>query len=70
MFLLVAEALSRIIHKAKEEGKIKGVGISSTVDLTHILFVDDVLLMGEVSYENVQALVENLEQYQKAKEWL
>ena len=30
IFLLVAEALSRIIHKAKLEGKIKGIKVSDT----------------------------------------
>ena len=55
-----------MIHKAKEERNLKGVMISSTVKLTHVLFVDDVLLLGEGSYVNFQNLANILETYQKA----
>ena len=36
-FLLVVEALRKIIHKEKVEGKLKGFRISSSVELTHIM---------------------------------
>ena len=45
MFLLVAEALSRSIHKAREVRLIKGVRISNHIELNHVLFVDYVLMI-------------------------
>ena len=35
-------------------------------ELTHVLFVDDVLLMGEGTLTNFQNLAKSLEKYQKA----
>ena len=46
LFLLVAEALSKLVHWAKREVSYKGVLVFATMELTHILFMDDVLLMG------------------------
>ena len=43
LFLLVVEALSRSIHNAREERRIKGVRIDNHIELTHVLFVYDVL---------------------------
>ena len=44
IFSLVADALSRLILKARREGKITGVKVSRSEEVTHTLFVDDVLL--------------------------
>ena len=52
LVLLVAEALSRIIHRAKVKQTLKGVWILNLVKLTHILFVDDVLLRGRVFFKD------------------
>jgi len=46
LFLLIIEGLSRSISLAKERGFIKGVVISGNLSLTHLLFVDDVLIFG------------------------
>ena len=40
-----------MIEDAKRIGKIKGIKISSNFSLTHLLFVDDVILFGLGSYE-------------------
>ena len=32
----------------------KGIKITSSVDLTHIMFVDNVVMMGERSWENLK----------------
>ena len=37
-----------------------------TIELTHILFVDDVLLLGEGTMENMQSLAQFLSLYKKA----
>ena len=55
LFLLVAEALSRLIHQYKEVKKIEGVKVSSTKEITHTLFVDDGLLLGKGTVENFRA---------------
>ena len=66
IFLLVAEALSRIIHKSKEDGAIKGIKVSTTEEVTHTLFVDDVLLFGEGSISNLEAFLALIDKYRRA----
>ena len=43
-FLLVIEGLSRMIIEAKWKGKITDIKISSALMVTHLLFVDDVMI--------------------------
>ena len=66
LFLLVAEALSRIIHKAKLDGAIKGIKVSTTEEVTHTLFVDDVLLFGEGTIKNLEAFLDLIDKYSRA----
>ena len=40
--------------KAKREGKIEGVKVSSEEEVTHTLFVDDVMLFGVGTKENIK----------------
>ena len=42
--LLIVEGLSLLINEAKILGKIHGVSFSSTLVITHLLFMDDVVL--------------------------
>jgi hypothetical protein len=51
MFLLVVEGLRRLIHEAKEEGKIEGIKIARILRITCLLFVDDVVLYGRGTVE-------------------
>ena len=44
VFLLVIESLSLLIGEAKRYGKIKGIWLSPTLAITHLFFVDDVVL--------------------------
>jgi hypothetical protein len=44
LFLLVVEGLNRALEAAKTSGEFQGISISPTLKLTHLLFVDDVLL--------------------------
>ena len=46
LFLLVIEGLSRLIFATKDEGKIKGIKLSSSIVITHLLYVEDVVLFG------------------------
>eukprot|EP00253_Pinus_taeda_P020087 PITA_20087 len=45
LFLLVMEGLSRLMESAKSSGDIRGLRISELCSLTHLLFVDDVLIL-------------------------
>ena len=45
---------------------IKGVRISNQIELTHVLFVDDVLMFGEGTLGNQEKLVRFLDDYQNA----
>ena len=46
LFIIVIEGLSLLIEDAQTNGRIKGINISSQLSLTHLLFVDDVILFG------------------------
>ena len=46
LFILVIEGLGLLISDAKNHGLIRGIKISSSLSLTHLLFVDDVILLG------------------------
>ena len=51
LFMLIIEGLSRISLESKKKGKIKGVKISKKMFITHLVFVDDVLMFGIDSME-------------------
>jgi len=46
LFILIIDGLSRSIQAAKDRGDIQGVKVSRNHSLTHLMFVDDVLLFG------------------------
>jgi hypothetical protein len=46
IFLLVADGLSRLIHQARSKSIIKGMKITQEEILTHLLFVDDIIIFG------------------------
>lgn len=46
------EALSRLIITAKREGSIRGLKITEECYLTHLLFVDDVLILLDGSIQD------------------
>ena len=66
LFLLIADALSRIILHAKHLGSYTGIKVSENEELYHILLVDDVLMMGEGSIENIRETEQILKLYKKA----
>ena len=46
LFILVIEGLSLMIKDARDNGLIRGIKFSPSLTLTHLLFVDDVILLG------------------------
>jgi hypothetical protein len=49
LFLLIAKGLSRLLKEAYENGSFKGINIDTSCNITHILFVDDILIFCEGS---------------------
>jgi len=49
LFLLVMEGLNRLITQEKREGRIKGIKVVVNLVISHMLFVDDVLILGDGS---------------------
>ena len=66
LFLLVAEGLSRAIRVAKAEGHFTGIQIAPNLNITHLLFVDDVLIFCSGTRGESRLLQEILELFSKA----
>jgi len=66
LLLLVAEGLSRVIKNAKNLGSLVGIHITRELSLTHLLFVDDVLIFCSGSIRETQTLHEILVLFSKA----
>eukprot|EP00253_Pinus_taeda_P008941 PITA_08941 len=66
LFLLVAEGLSRLISEAKRTGMIKGLEVAANLFITHLLFVDDILLFTNGNLDEVKELKAILDLFMKA----
>jgi len=60
LFLLVAEGLSRFILLAKADGSFRGIPISPVLYITHLFFVDEILLFCDGSRQDIDKLYEGL----------
>ncbi|XP_021971327.1 uncharacterized protein LOC110866487 [Helianthus annuus] len=62
LFLIVMEALSWLLKKAREIGEFKGINFADNeADITHLFYADDALILGEWSRENLQNIeVDNM----------
>lgn len=49
LFLLVIEGMGRMISTAHSRGSFSGMGITRNIFITHLIFVDDVLIFGNIS---------------------
>jgi hypothetical protein len=52
LFLLVVEGLSRLLKKACTEGSFKGIKVATGIIISHLFFVDDVLILGSGNHED------------------
>ena len=66
LFILVIEGLSLLIFDVRDHGLICGIQITSSLTLTHLLFVDDVILMGTCTLQDWIAFDVILSTYCKA----
>ena len=58
LFLLVAEGLSRFILASKAEGSFRGIAISQVLYITHLLFVDDIMIFTNGSRQDIDKVFE------------
>jgi len=56
LFLLIMEGLSRILKEEHRQGRLRGIKIANGCTLTHLLFVDDVLLFLNESIGDLTSL--------------
>eukprot|EP00253_Pinus_taeda_P008403 PITA_08403 len=66
LFLLVAEGLSQLILKAKREGTVKGLEVAVNMFISHLLFIDDILLFSNGNMTEIKELKKILELFMKA----
>jgi hypothetical protein len=66
LFLLVVEGLSKAIAMEKTNRNFEGIVISSTLRITHLLFVDDVIVFCNGSRREVWVLYDILTLFSKA----
>lgn len=55
LFILVMDTLSRGIKSMKEVSAIKGCGISKNSRISHLMFVDDIMCVGEAKISEWEA---------------
>jgi hypothetical protein len=58
LFLLVVEVLSRLIKEANKDRNFKGVNIGGNCHVTHLIFIDDILIFYEGSRRTTEKLKE------------
>eukprot|EP00253_Pinus_taeda_P036198 PITA_36198 len=66
LFLLVAEGLSRLIHSARRSNKIKGIEVAINLYISHLLFVDDILIFSNGSHNELKELKDIFDLFMKA----
>eukprot|EP00253_Pinus_taeda_P015318 PITA_15318 len=66
LFLLVAEGLSRLIHRARRTNKLKGIEVAINLYITHLLFVDDILIFSNGSHEELKEYKNIIDLFMKA----
>ena len=44
LFLLIIEGLRKLIDNKRVDGSLKGIKVLDLIRITHLLFVDDVML--------------------------
>jgi hypothetical protein len=66
LFLLVAEGLSRALAIEKQTGSFLGIKLTSFLQFTHLLFVDDILIFTSRSRSEVGTLKNIISLFSKA----
>ncbi|KAA3465051.1 reverse transcriptase [Gossypium australe] len=65
LFLTCAEGFSRLIEKAKREGRLLGAKVGrSNISVTHLFFADDSILFGKASTKGANTLKRVINDYE------
>jgi hypothetical protein len=62
----MVEGISRLIKKTLENGRLKGINIGTTCNITHLLFVDDILIFFEGTRRVIEKFKNILELFCKS----
>jgi hypothetical protein len=66
LFLLIVKGLSRLLKEASENGSFKGICIGLACNITHLLFMDDIMIFCEGSRRIVKKFKNILDLFYKA----
>jgi hypothetical protein len=66
LFLLVVEGLSRAIQEQVRENNIEGIPVARGLNITHLMFVDDVILFGSGNISEWEVFKEVMDLFCKA----
>ena len=66
LFLIIVEGMSRALLSAKECGDLHGISFGNDISLSHVLFVDDIVMVSDHSEHSLSTLYEVLQIFCKA----
>lgn len=66
LFLLVADGISLMIHDEKRQGNLKGIEVADNFWVTHLLFMDDIIIFINGSLQDCRVLKRILDLFLKA----
>ena len=70
LFLIVVEGLSRALLSAKECGDLHGIYFDNDISISHVLFIDDIVMVSDGSKKSLSTLYEVLHIFCKASRML
>ena len=66
LFLIVVEGLGRDLLAAKASGDFHGISFGNDITLTHVLFVDDIVMVSDGSEQSLSTLYDILQTFCKS----
>ncbi|GJZ69586.1 RNA-directed DNA polymerase, eukaryota, reverse transcriptase zinc-binding domain protein [Tanacetum coccineum] len=66
LFILIMESLHISFQRVVDMGKFKGIEIDSSMQISHMFYVDDVVFMGQWSNSNIDTIVNVLKCFHRA----
>ena len=65
LFLIVVEGLGRALLSAKASSDFHGISFGNDITLTHVLFVDDIVMVFDDSEQSLSSLYEIMQTFCK-----
>ncbi|GKC07104.1 RNA-directed DNA polymerase, eukaryota [Tanacetum coccineum] len=66
LFLLIMESLHLSFQNVVNADMFKGISVSSSLQLSHLFYADDVIFMGQWSESNINTIIQALDCFYKA----